>query len=234
MEYFSQKVSKNLHSDAFILKANIRHYFEEVNHKTLILILERKIKDYRIIWLIRKILSNHSSNQGMPLGNLTSQFLANVYLNELDQFVKRELKIKYYLRYVDDFAILDSSKIKLQFYQQAINLFLNKELGLLLHPHKTSIRSIKQGVTFLGAGIFPYYHLLKKGNAQRIRDKIFNYKKELILKIVDYDVVYATFEGWIAYACHSHTYNLRQKTIELYERTFPWEISSIEINRLQN
>lgn len=101
----------------YCLKADIKHYFQEIDHNILLKIIERKIKDERVIWLIKRILDNNvydnSSERGMPLGNLTSQFFANVYLNELDYFIKHKLRAKNYIRYVDDFILLNSSKEKL-------------------------------------------------------------------------------------------------------------------------
>ncbi len=102
----------------YCLKADIKHYFQEVDHEILLRIIKKKIKDDKVIWLIKQILNNNvigdSNGKGMPLGNLTSQFFANVYLNELDYFVKHKLKAKYYIRYVDDFVLLDSSKENLR------------------------------------------------------------------------------------------------------------------------
>ncbi|MFA4952968.1 MAG: reverse transcriptase domain-containing protein [Candidatus Pacearchaeota archaeon] len=113
-EKFQRRVTNNLHSKAFCFKADIKHYFQEVNHEILIKIISRKVKDEKIIWLITLILKNfESNNKGMPLGNLTSQFFANIYLNELDYFVKHQLKAKYYIRYVDDFILLNSSRKEL-------------------------------------------------------------------------------------------------------------------------
>jgi retron-type reverse transcriptase len=101
----------------YCFKADIKHYFQEIDHKVLLNIIERKIKDERVIWLIKRILDNNvydnPKGKGMPLGNLTSQFFANVYLNELDYFVKHKLRAKYYIRYVDDFVLLNSSKEQL-------------------------------------------------------------------------------------------------------------------------
>jgi len=113
-EKFQRKVTNNFHSEAFCFKADIKHYFQEVNHEILLNIIRRKIKDEKVLWLINIILNNfESKNKGMPLGNLTSQFFANIYLNELDYFVKHKLKAKYYIRYVDDFILLNSSKNEL-------------------------------------------------------------------------------------------------------------------------
>jgi len=114
---FKTKVTHNLKLGAFCLKADIKHYFQEVNHRILIKVISRKIHDEKVLWLIKQILNNNvldnNEGRGMPLGNLTSQFFANVYLNELDYFVKHKLKVKYYIRYVDDFVLLNSSKEKL-------------------------------------------------------------------------------------------------------------------------
>ncbi|MFH1889353.1 MAG: reverse transcriptase domain-containing protein [Nanoarchaeota archaeon] len=115
---FQRKVTNNLTSRAYCLKADIKQYFREVNHNFLIAVLRKKISDEEIISLIKLILKNNVSDnpigKGMPLGNLTSQFFANVYLNELDQFVKNKLGAKYYIRYVDDFVLLDSSEENLR------------------------------------------------------------------------------------------------------------------------
>ena len=108
-DLFKRKVTKNNTRNCFILKADIRHYFQEVNHSILIKIIENKISDKKIMSLIKLILKNGQENTGMPLGNLTSQFFANVYLNKLDYFIKHKLKAKYYIRYVDDFVILHNS-----------------------------------------------------------------------------------------------------------------------------
>jgi retron-type reverse transcriptase len=97
----------------FVLKADIYHYFETVDHGVLLGIIARRIKDSGVLWLVKVVLDNYSSGtpgRGMPLGNWTSQFFANVYLDELDRFVKHKLRVKYYIRYVDDFVILDESK----------------------------------------------------------------------------------------------------------------------------
>ncbi len=111
----------------YVLKADIRHYFQTVDHDVLLRIINRMIKDSSVIKLIEDILQNYDGGtpkKGMPLGNWTSQFFANAYLNELDQFVKHKIKARYYIRYVDDFIILDARKEVLNIYAQAIKEFL--------------------------------------------------------------------------------------------------------------
>ncbi len=107
----------------------------------------------------------------MPLGNLTSQFFANVFLNELDQYVKHTLKASYYVRYMDDFVVLDRSKKQLQIYQQKIDEFLTTRLSLQLHPSKSKIVLAQNGTEFLGMRIFLHHKLLKKKNVAKFQRK---------------------------------------------------------------
>ena len=108
----------------------------------------------------------------MPLGNLTSQFFANIYLNELDYFVKHKLKAKYYIRYVDDFIILHHSKEQLKEWKKKIEEFLNAELRLELHPQKSKITSLSQGIDFVGFRNFYHFKLLRKRNIRNMERKI--------------------------------------------------------------
>jgi hypothetical protein len=108
----------------------------------------------------------------MPLGNLTSQFFANVYLNELDYFVKHKLKAKYYIRYVDDFVILHQDKEQLEKWKVLIDEFLRCRLKLELHPQKSKLLLLSQGVDFVGFRIFPRYILLRKRNLRNMEKKI--------------------------------------------------------------
>ena len=98
----------------------------------------------------------------MPLGNLTSQFFANIYLNELDYFVKHKLKAKYYIRYVDDFVILHQSREQLETWKTQINLFLINELKLELHPDKSRVIPLSRGIDFVGFRNFYHFRLLRR------------------------------------------------------------------------
>ena len=233
-DYFNRKCSQNYRRPCFVLKADIKHYFDTVDHEILISILERKIMDARVIWLIRVILSNHKTRErgkGMPLGNLTSQFFANVYLNELDQYVKHFLKAKHYIRYVDDFVILNSSKIMLACYKHDINNFLNYRLALDLHPEKSKIVLSSQGICFLGFRNYDHHKLLKKSNLRKIRNKILNLKKVSDSGQECYGLAFATIRGWLAYSKTANSYSLRQKIISFFEMLFPGKIADVEINR---
>lgn len=161
----------------YALKADIKHYFQTVDHKILIRILERKIRDERVLRLIRLILENHdeeTEGRGMPIGNLISQFFANVYLNGLDHFVKHTLKAKNYIRYVDDFVILHRSREKLAVYKWLINNFL-KSLRIELHPDKSKIIPISKGVSLLGFRNFYHHKLPRKANVRKFERSLQNF-----------------------------------------------------------
>lgn len=210
LDKFKRKVTNNLNSEAFFLKADIKHYFQEVNHEILFNIIKRKITCQKTLWLIKTIVEREretrtSDNKGMPLGNLTSQFFANVYLNELDQFVKHKLKAKYYLRYVDDFIILHKSKEQLKIWKDEINIFLKEKLELELHCDKTKIDSLSKGVDFVGFRNFYHHRLLRKRNVRNIQRKINLFKENKFSREKFLEI----WKGWNAYANWANSYNLK-------------------------
>lgn len=214
-ERFRRKITRNFRSFAFCLKADIKHYFQEVNHEILINILKKKIADNKVIWLVKKILNNPSRleegerNKGMPLGNLTSQFFANVYLNELDYFVKHELRAKYYIRYVDDFVVLHKSKKKLEEWKEKIEIFLEKKLKIELHPEKSKVFPLSKGIDFVGFRNFYHFRLLRKRNVRNINQKVSKYKEGIVSnkKIIE------IFQGWNAYAKWANSYKIRKRML---------------------
>ena len=226
---YKRKVTKNNTRIAFCLKADITHYFFEVDHCILINILKRKIKDEKTIDLINKILKNYwNQEKGMPLGNLTSQFFANVYLNELDQFVKHKLRIECYIRYVDDFVILHNSKEQLKIWKSEIDKFLRQELKLELHKDKSRIIPLSRGVDFVGFRNFYYFRLLRKRNVKKMLIKIKLFEQGLISyeKLLEspekakafWDTenqkILQCFQGWDAYAKWANSYKLRERVLE--------------------
>lgn len=233
-DYFKKKASKNNTRNCYILKADIKKYFENVDHNILINIIRKKIKDPTLLWLIKMILANNvgiEREKGMPLGNLTSQFFANVYLNELDYFVKNRLKAKYYIRYVDDLVILDNDKAELEGWMSEISKFLKEKLSVQLHPEKSKIIRLRRGVDFLGFRIFYYHKLLRKANMRKMQRRLENFRSLYLEKKMDYDEIYNSFHGWFAYAKRANTYGLRRNIGERIEELFPHQISSIEINK---
>lgn len=154
----------------------------------------------------------------MPLGNLTSQFFANVYLNELDKFVKHSLRIKLYIRYVDDFVIFCNDKQKLSEYWGKLQQYLSNDLKLELHPAKSRIISLKNGMPFVGYRIFYYHRLLKRSN-KRSFEKQFKHKlqqyaqKTLILKDIENFLT-----GWQGYARWANAHRYFQEARETVEK----------------
>ena len=142
----------------------------------------------------------------MPLGNLTSQFFANIYLNELDYFIKHELKAKYYIRYVDDFVILHSSKERLEKWKIEIDRFLKEKLKLELHPDKSKIISLSKGVDFVGFRNFYHFRLLRKRNIRKMNNKIESFASDKR----DFRSIMNSYQGWQGYAKCANSYKLRE------------------------
>ena len=217
---FKRKVSKNNTQKCFVLKADIKHYFEEIKHDILIDIISRKIKDEKVIWLIRQILSANNKSTGMPLGNLTSQFFANIYLNELDYFVKHKLKAKYYIRYVDDFVILHESQEQLEEWKWKINYFLKKKLKLELHPSKSNVLNLNNGINFLGFRIFYHHKLIRKSNLKNLERKFNKLRILFDEEIIGREKALQSLEGWIAYCSHANTHKYRKHLIRNFNKHF--------------
>ncbi len=194
----------------YILKADFKKYFDSVNKEVLIKILKDKIKDEDVILLIKIVLDNFGEDNGMPLGNYTSQFFANVYLNELDYYVKHILKAKYYIRYVDDFIIMHKNKKRLEYFLEHINNFLPC-LKIKLHPDKTKIKPLRNGVDFLGYRVFYYYKLLRKRNIRHFKKKL---KENIYLKNqrkITEKQFNSRIVGWKGYADFGNNYNFMNR-----------------------
>ena len=171
--------SKNFTRPCFVLKCDVKKFFASIDHQILLSILRRKIKDENTIWLLEKIIASFNTEQasflthrGLPIGNLTSQLFANVYMNELDQFIKHKLKVRHYARYTDDFVIISTDKIYLRNILDSISNFLSQNLKLSLHPEKVSIRACHQGIDFLGYVAFPYHRLVRSKTKRRVFRKL--------------------------------------------------------------
>lgn len=172
----------------------------------------------------RKSLFHSSSNKGLPIGNYSSQFFANIYLNELDQFIKRELKRKYYLRYVDDLVILGKEKQELMCLVEPINSFLKQKLDLELNLSKTKLYPLDNGISFLGYVINPGYSLVREKTVKRFKNKIDKLRK-FQYEISDSKIL-ATINSYYGHFGHANSFNLRKEIYEKYlvflkERFFP-------------
>jgi len=168
-------VSNNNVKTCWVLKCDIRKFFDNIDHQILIKILENYIPDKNIIRLLKEIINSFSAKQdsaGLPLGNLTSQLFVNIYMNEFGQFMKHKLKMKYYVRYADDFVVLSDSRPELLSTAQPIREFLRENLKLELHPKKLSISTIASGIDFLGWVSFSDHRILRTKTKQRMFKKL--------------------------------------------------------------
>ena len=232
---YARRVSKNYTRDRWVLKCDIRKFFDSVDHEVLLEIIERKIEDPDLIWLMRQIVKSYqfppprwtSANgckagpckAGIPIGNLTSQLFANVYLNRLDQFVKHKLKAKHYVRYADDFIILHEDLGFLQDSIDKIKGFLEEELKLELHKSKTFLRKLSWGIDFVGYVALPFYQIVrtktKKRLYRKIREKINLYKSNRLSN----ETLTQSVQSYLGILKHANTYNFEQ---ELKNKIWFW------------
>lgn len=199
---FARKVSHNHTRTAWVLKCDVKKFFASIDQNILICILEKHIPDRDILELLKEIIGSFRTEKGkgLPLGNLTSQLLVNVYMNEFDQFMKHRVKAKYYIRYADDFVIFSESREQLKLVLLQISVFLESRLGLKLHPNKVFIKTVASGIDFLGWTHFPDHRVLRtvtKNRAFRnIREK--EGKRE-------------TVESYLGMLKHGNGYKLRKR-----------------------
>jgi RNA-directed DNA polymerase len=172
---FSYKVSKNNTRTVWVLKCDIRKFFASIDQAVLIEVIKGYIPDQDIVVLLSTIIESFHSTEkgkGLPLGNLTSQLLVNIYMNEFDQFVKHSIRAKYYIRYADDFVFLSEDKEWLEAVLVKISIFLKEKLKLSLHPDKVFIQTLASGVDFLGWVHFPDHRVVRTVTMRRMFKRI--------------------------------------------------------------
>lgn len=214
------------HGNCLVLKCDIKKFFPTVDHKILVKIISKKILDKDALWLIKKIIKSFESEfttkrdkKGVPIGNLTSQILVNIYMNELDQFIKQTLKIKYYVRYADDFIIAHHDKSYLDNILVKIERFLKNELKMFLHPDKVSIRKYHQGIDYLGYVILPKAIVLRTKTKQRIFRKLKQRVKEYKKGKIDEFNLMQSFNSYLGVLSHADSNKLEQ---EIRHKIWEW------------
>lgn len=172
---FAKREGLNGTRTVWVLKGDIRKCFASIDHCILKNIIRKEVRCLKMRRILDSIIDSFSSaerGKGIPLGNLTSQLFVNVYLNELDQYMKRELKAKYYIRYADDFVVFSHDKNSLIEMVPLIEQFLAGHLNLVLHPDKLFIRTVSSGVDFLGWVHFLDHRVLRTVTKNRMFRKI--------------------------------------------------------------
>ena len=217
----------------YILQCDIEQFFPAIDHAILKQILFKYIADEKTRRLISLIIDSGAGvlraeydmkffpgddllaadrPRGLPIGNLTSQFWANCYLNELDQFVKRTLKCRAYLRYVDDFLLFSDSKRELWRWKKAITEFL-PGLRLTLHRRSSTVYPVNNGIPFLGFVIYPTHRLLKRRNGIAFARRFQRQLGQLARGEISVETMKASVNGWLAHVAHGDTWGLRRALV---------------------
>lgn len=213
---------------AYVLKMDISKYFYRIDHDVLMGILRKILKDEGLLWLLHEIIySDHDfgigtddydfsgpriSDVGMPIGNLSSQMFANLYLNEADQFAKHILKCKYYLRYMDDIVVVSNDHEYLKMVWREMETFLSESLSLKLN-RKTSIRSEAQGVDFCGYRVWRDHVRLRKKSALKMKHRLRWLKRAYAHGEVDIQTITASLTSYFGLLSHCDSYELRKSIL---------------------
>lgn len=210
----SMKHCIRIWNEYYILKMDIAKYFDNINKEILLNIIKKKIKDENILWLINEILYAQKREKGLEIGNYTSQMFANIYLNEIDQYIKHNLKVRYYCRYLDDSIVIVKTKKEAKNALDKIKMFLKENLGLELNK-KTQIFKNKQGVNFCGYKINEYRMKLRDKGKQKLKKKV----KKLTLKIKNGEITSKEAKKYLAghmgYIKYANANNLLEKLFYL-------------------
>lgn len=219
MHKASEVLTKWLYDETFdgkplyAIKADIHHYFQSIDHERLKATIRRIIKDEEALALLDKIIDNVGTDgKGIPVGNLTSQLFANLYLDRLDKYLKETLHVRHYIRYMDDFVIISPDKAYLRDLLQKIEFFLASELGLLLNP-KTTILNCKNGVDFCGYRHFTDHKKVRKTSIRRMKRTIRAYRKGIISE----ERFAKALQSWLGHIQHADAYLLREGMLRRLE-----------------
>jgi retron-type reverse transcriptase len=194
------------HGKAYVLKADIHHYFASIDHGVLKRLLRKRVACRDTLWLLDDIIDSTES-PGIPIGNLTSQLFANIYLHELDQFVKQGLRERHYMRYMDDFIVVHHNKAHLRQVRREVEQFLADNLRLTTNS-KTQVFPVAlyrgRALDFLGYKIWPTHRLLRKDSVRKMRRKVLLYRKGKLAR----DKLLLSAKSWLGHAGHANTFRL--------------------------
>jgi retron-type reverse transcriptase len=225
---------------AYALKLDVRRYFPSIDHAILKAKLRHRIKDPGVLWLFDTIIDSAPDaglgqtfpsddlvdlmqcRCGLPIGNLTSQFLGNLYLDDLDHHLKEVLRVPAYIRYVDDLILLDDSKSRLWAWHDQIDSFLARE-RLRLHPHKVQVLPTALGLDVLGYRVFPEYRRLRRDNGYRFRRHLRGLARGYAQGEISGDAVKASVAAWIGHVRHADSRGLRRAVLGsvVFRRIWP-------------
>lgn len=204
------KHCKRIWNNYYILKMDVSKYFKNIDKEILFKILKRSIEDENVLWLIKEILNSTPTIKSIPIGNYSSQMFANIYLNEIDQFIKQELHVIYYSRYMDDSIVIVKTKEEAITILNEIKKYLKCKLNLELN-NKTQIFKSSQGINYCGYKINEYRLKIRDKGKRKLKSKI----KELKHKIKRGNITSKESQkylcGYFGYIKIANTYNIRTK-----------------------
>lgn len=207
---------EKIYPDYYILKCDIRKFFYSIDINILYDIVKKYISDSALLRFTKQLIFENrpfENNLGIPIGNYTSQYFANIYLNELDQFIKRDLHIKEYVRYMDDFIILQKDKKSCIELKIQIEKFLKERLHLYLNE-KSRYFPNKMGVNFCGYRIFTTHMLLRNSSKIKIKNCVRAWNKKYNTNTLDFDLTIQKLNSWLGHSSHCNSYNLQQKILK--------------------
>lgn len=234
LQGYLRQITKNGNLRAYYLQLDIKDFFISINKEILFGLVKAKVKDPDVLWLCEKTifwdctkdylqcgdpqmheqipsnktLFGKNNERGLPIGNLTSQFFANIYMNELDQYIKHMLKAKFYLRYVDDFVILSKDPDELVAFKEKIKQFLSDKLSLQLHPKRQKLMPASSGIDFLGYIVRQNYILVRRRVINNLRSKLQDFESS---KEVDLDQLQSTTSSYLGHFKWGNTYRLKNR-----------------------
>ena len=208
------RIMKRNYGHYYIIKFDIKKYFFNIDRDILFDILSRQIKDYKLLDFTRNLLFDSDEKKGIPIGNYTSQYFANIYLNELDHYIKDELHIKYYTRYMDDFIILIQKKEDAKVIMEKVRKFLKNELNLDLND-KSGYYPNELGADFCGYRIYETHILLRKRSVKKIKKLVKYVNEKYDNNSLDFEKFRQQFNSWRGHAKHANSYKLRKKYFDM-------------------
>ncbi len=209
LRQYAYNMSKK-NKDFYFLKCDISKFFNNIDREVLYKIVKRYIKDKYFLEYTKLLIYSDKELAGIPIGNYTSQYFANIYLNMFDHYVKEVLKVKYYIRYMDDFAFVLNSKEECKEILEKVTLFLKEKLKLKLNK-KTNYFKGKQGINFCGYRIFATHILLKKSNKKKMYKRLKNWNKLYDKKQLELKETFTKLASWEGHAKNADTFYLRKK-----------------------
>lgn len=213
---YMRTMNRQYDGQYYILKMDIAKFFNHIDPEILFSLLSSRIADAELLNLTRTIIFDGDVHDGIPIGNYVSQYFANIYINELDQFCKHQLGIKYYIRYMDDFVAMADNKAQARTWFELMNQFVNEQLNLQLNP-KSRYYPASHGLEFVGYRIYNDFRLIRRRSKNKIH--------EIIMAYEGGDIDRAKFvervNSWYGHVKHADTYRYVNSVVGVYREILP-------------